>query len=281
MKQTFIYTLFTAILLSSCGSKETKPMEVTEDSTVQKKEVHAPLPAKIECFGEVDVQPDAILEIFSKADAFISGIRNMEGDAVRKGQVLATLESPDFARMQKDWLEAQAVFQFEEQQFKRSQKLKETNAISDKEFQLSEKEYHASKARYNGLLLELKAIGFSEQQIRSGKDLQLQLISPFNGFIVDVNAVNGRRVDQHKRLFTLIDTGKIHLVMQVPASNLEKLSENSNFYFVHTGDTIRGSLVRMNKMVSENNTVTMHGHLHESSDAKKLIVGQKLFIQFE
>lgn len=279
MKNSILFSLFIFILSSCSGDKTTVEETQEEESATKTVKAEVPLPKSIECFGEVEIEPEGILEIYAKANAFITHIKHIPGDEIKKGQELGVLSAPVFATLHKEWMKAEAEYTFRDQQFQRAKKLRSTESISEKDFQQAENEYASSKANYSGLLQELRSIGFSENQLRKG-DLNLSLTSPFNGYIVEVNVNNGKHVDEQTKLFTVIDPSKVHLSIQLPLQELEHVGEESQFYFVIAQDTLKGQIIRVNKLVNSNNTVTIHGHLSDQNDSKKLSIGQRLLIRF-
>ncbi|TXB64734.1 efflux RND transporter periplasmic adaptor subunit [Vicingus serpentipes] len=282
MKNIILYSI---VLASFTACNETKKAEnITEEETTTlieetvKTEKNSPINQNIECFGVVDVPPFAVHEIFAKTSGYILDLTILEGQHVKKGEVIAEIESPDFANLQKEYKSAKATFDWHEQNFKRNEKLYESNAIADKDFQLIEKEYKIAKANYIGLKEEIKSIGFDENAILNTNDVRLKIRSKTSGTIVKINVKNGSMVSPQMHLFTLLDKAHLHVEMSVAAANITNVKAEQPFFIMNGNDSIAGTVHLINEMIEEDNTVKVHGHFNNVEDEEKLIVGQKVFV---
>ena len=71
----------------------------------------------VQASGQLEVPPQNEATVTAIIGANISSIKVIEGDEVKKGQVLAYLSHPDFTRVQSDYLEAYNNAQFLEQEY--------------------------------------------------------------------------------------------------------------------------------------------------------------------
>jgi multidrug efflux pump subunit AcrA (membrane-fusion protein) len=97
-----IIYIILAFSMSACSGPqdrenqvEVAKSEVIPDSVVS--QVVVPVSDVIECYGVLDLPPDAVHEVYCRVDGYISGIQVQAGSVVSKGQVLATVTSPDFS----------------------------------------------------------------------------------------------------------------------------------------------------------------------------------------
>lgn len=278
--KNLIYIAALMAIITSCNNKENTPEETAEIATtvVQEDKTVVPVNKAIECFGTIDVPPFAVHEVFSKASGYISKLTILEGQQVKKGEVIAEIESPEFARLQKEYQSAKATYEWQKLQFERNRKLYENKAISDKDYQLIEKDYQVAKSHYVGLKEEVKAIGFNPQKFIDATNTTLQIRSKTNGTVVSVGIKNGSKVSPDTHLFTILDQSHLHVEMKVSGNDISKVRTEQAFYLVNNEDTIRGTVHLINKLIEDDNTVKVHGHFDQVSDEEKLIVGQKVFV---
>lgn len=280
MKNIILYSIVLAGFTACNDTQTTENVEqestpTTVETVIEKT---SPINQNIECFGVVDVPPFAVHEIFAKTSGYIVGLNILEGQHVKKGEIIAEIESPEFANLQKEYQSAKATYDWQKQNFTRNEKLYQSKAISDKDFQLIEKEYKIAKANYLGLKEEIKSIGFNENALLNSNNIRLKIKSKTNGTIVKINVKNGSMVSPQMHLFTLLDKAHLHVEMSVSATDIAKVKEEQPFYIINGNDTIAGTVHLINEMIEDDNTVKVHGHFDKQEDEEKLIVGQKVFV---
>jgi cobalt-zinc-cadmium efflux system membrane fusion protein len=278
--KNYIYIAITSTVLMACGTKN-ESVEVVEEETpveTNAQKVEAPVSSTIECFGVIDVPPSSVNEIFAKANGYIIDLNVLEGQHVKKGELIAEIESPEFAQLQKEYKSAKATYDWQKLNFERNQQLYSNKTISDKDFQTIEKDFALAKSTYFGLKEQLTSIGFDAEQLLLANSSKLTIRSKTHGTVVKVNVKNGSRVSPETHLFTIIDKTHLHVEMSVSASYITQVKEEMSFYFLNGLDTIKGSIHLINDLIESDNTVKVHGHFNDVKDEEKLIVGQKVFV---
>jgi cobalt-zinc-cadmium efflux system membrane fusion protein len=280
MKNIIFYSIILASFTACNDAEKTENIEqesvpITIETAVEKT---TPINQNIECFGVIDVPPFAVHEIFAKTNGYVVDLKILEGQHVKKGEIISEIESPEFAHLQKEFQSAKAIYDWQEQNFTRNRKLYESKAISDKGFQLIEKEYKIAKANYSGIKEEIKSIGFDENAFLNSKNIRLKIRSKTNGTIVKINVKSGSMVSPQMHLFTLLDKAHLHVEMSVSAANISNVKEEQPFYVINGNDSIGGTVHLINGMIDEDNTVKVHGHFDKVEDEERLIVGQKVYV---
>lgn len=280
MKNIILYSIVLAGFTACNDTQTTENVEqestpTTVETVIEKT---SPINQNIECFGVVDVPPFAVHEIFAKTSGYIVDLNILEGQHVKKGEIIAEIESPEFANLQKEYQSAKATYDWQKQNFTRNEKLYQSKAIADKDFQLIEKEYKIAKANYLGLKEEIKSIGFNENAFLNSNNIRLKIKSKTSGTIVKINVKNGSMVSPQMHLFTLLDKAHLHVEMSVSATDIANVKEEQPFYIINGNDTIAGTVHLINEMIEDDNTVKVHGHFDKLEDEEKLIVGQKVFV---
>lgn len=278
--KNYIYIAITSAVLMACGNKN-ESVEVIEEQTpveTNAQKVEAPVSLTIECFGVIDVPPSSVNEIFAKANGYIIDLNVLEGQHVKKGELIAEIESPEFAQLQKEYKSAKATYDWQKLNFERNQQLYSNKTISDKDFQTIEKDYTLAKSTFFGLKEQLTSIGFDAEQLLSASSSKLIIRSKTHGTVVKVNVKNGSRVSPETHLFTIIDKTHLHVEMSVSASYITQVKEEMPFYFLNGRDTVKGTVHLINDLIESDNTVKVHGHFNDVKDEEKLIVGQKVFV---
>ena len=143
------------------------------------------------------------------------------GDKVKKGEVLAQLNSPDLLTLQREYLKASSVLQLASNTYQRDKKLMEDGVIADRRWQETRNQYQsfASEANEHRQLLEIA--GMTDTDIdRLGKThkltSQLNVHAPISGIVMERMAVAGERIDILAPLYRIADLDELWLEINIP-----------------------------------------------------------------
>jgi cobalt-zinc-cadmium efflux system membrane fusion protein len=279
------FFIILAHLFASCGSPapvETIAEEEAPDtSSIVAEMAQSPANMGIEAVGIIDVPPSSKEMVYSRTDAYVQSINVLEGQEVHKGEVVAVLQSPRFAQLQRDLQEAKAEFDLTGSAFDRISKLKTSAAVSDKQFEQARYEHDRANARYQGLNSELQSIGFNTSKLTLSDRLDVR--SPIHGVVTQLPISNGQKVGADTHLMTLIDRSHMHVEVQVPANVIGQIAVGDTFRFssMSLSDTLLGTVNLVNDAVDiSTNTVKVHGHFMKENENSKLKVGERVFVRF-
>ncbi|PKA11255.1 efflux transporter periplasmic adaptor subunit, partial [Leptospira meyeri] len=93
-----------------------------------------PIQTKIELIGETEAVPDAIIDVPARISGRITSVSFVEGDSIKKGQKLATIDSPELAKLRSAYLVAKSKFTAAEQNLNRINSLVKMNLAAKQEF---------------------------------------------------------------------------------------------------------------------------------------------------
>ncbi|OHC90831.1 MAG: efflux transporter periplasmic adaptor subunit [Sideroxydans sp. RIFOXYB12_FULL_59_6] len=220
-----------AILLLSqlFNSVHAQDIVLTEEQINKLGIVTAPLPAQAN--GEISGLPaqvvipgDQLYTISTPLAAMVEQTLVGVGDAVKKGQVLARLQSPAFIEAQRSLLQAHMQAQLAAENFKRDQELWKDGIIAESRLRATRSQRNEAKAVLTERQQTLKLFGMSGKaidQLLSGSELssQLSITSPINGVILEKSASSGQRLDAATPLFKVARLSPLGLEIQVPLSN--------------------------------------------------------------
>jgi len=181
--------------------------------------------------GQLEVSPDHKAEITTLIGGNVKSIKVFHGDKVRKGQVLALLEHPDFISLQEQYAEYASSLEYLEQDYNRQKELFENNAGSSKDFQKSKADYYIAKARYQGLRARLLLLNLSPGEVQEGKiSNTIQLVSPINGFVNEINVKIGSFVGPKDKLFEITDNSAIHADFMVYEKDVHLIEKGQTIH---------------------------------------------------
>ncbi len=222
--------------------------------------------------GYTKLPPQNQAQVSSVIPGIIKSISVIEGQHVNAGQTLATLQSPEIAKMQEAYFNSKSNLEFLELEFERQKKLSEENVNSKKVFQKTQAELQNEKARYQSLKEQLALLHLdnSEQIVSS-----VPIKAPINGHITEVYVTIGSAAEPGKILFSIVDNSKMHVDLLVYEKDLFKVKEGQTVRFVLTNQNnqeVPGKIFSVGKAF-ENETKSVAVHADILNEKAGLIPG--------
>jgi membrane fusion protein, heavy metal efflux system len=224
------------LLAAGCGHKaeapeEAKPVVVGDIITfpasspalknIQTAKVLAPQGRELIIPGRLVWDEDRTVRVFTPFAGRVSKLTANVGDKVLQGQVLAELQSPDFAVAQADSRKAQSMLTLSKQALNRVKELAANGVAAGKDLQQSEADFANATAEANRALARLKLYGNSQNV-----DQRFNLVSPVAGVVVERNLNPGQelRPDQPGApQFVITDPSHLWVQLDAAEADLKRL----------------------------------------------------------
>ena len=146
------------------------------------------------------------------------------GETVKRGQVLAWLDSAQVGEARAAWFRAQAQLQVADATVKRLQQLTAGKIVATKDLSAAEGDRASAQAESDAARNTLRILGFSDDDVEhlSSQDVgsRVPLVAPIDGTIVDRTAVTGAWAEPSAALFTIMDLGTLWVDAQVYEKDL-------------------------------------------------------------
>ena len=229
--------------------------------------------------GMVDVPPMNMASVSVPINGFVKSTKALPGAFVRKGDVLAVVNSMDYVQMQQDYLQTQSKLKFSEQELDRQTILSQEDVGAKKKLQQVESEVSFAKAQLKGIGMKLQIIGNQLNTLKNGQIVStFNVISPIEGFIKTTNLAIGKNVMPTDVLFEITGNAHKHLELKVFEKDITKISvgqkiiiENPKFSNLQVTATV--FLVGKN-VDAETKSINIHAHIDSEKAENKLTVGQ-------
>ncbi|RYY30263.1 MAG: efflux RND transporter periplasmic adaptor subunit [Sphingobacteriaceae bacterium] len=220
--------------------------------------------------GELAVPPQNKADVSILSGGIIRRIAVVEGEQVRKGQVLATIENQELIKIQQDYLAAINNFAYVDAEYQRQSQLQAAGAGTGKSFQSSQATYRAEQARIKAYESQLRQLGISPKRISGGGIVsQFPLISPIKGTVGTITATTGSFVQPGTAIMEVVDNSKIHCDLIVFEKDLYKVHAGQQVNFELTNQSnqqIKGKISGINKSFeNESKGVVVHAVIDNSS----------------
>ena len=151
------------------------------------------------------------------------------GQVVSRGEHLATMSSPDVARVKGEYLSARTVEALKLTLFERERRLVAKRISAQQDYDQASAEYEIAKNTTATSRQELLNLGLTEQAIllleQSGStSSELEILAPFSGTIVDRDAVSGEVVAPGDAMFKIADLSSMWLDLSIPEDEVTSMS---------------------------------------------------------
>ena len=226
--------------------------------------------------GELAVPPASSADITAVIGGNVKRIAVFHGDYVRKGQLLAVLEHPDYIAIQEDFAEVANRLEFLEQEYKRQKELYENNVGAGKDYQQAKAEYNTAKAKYAGLKSRLQLLHLSPEKVKNGQiSNTVSIISPINGYVNEINIKVGTYVDAKDKLFEITDNSAIHADFMVYEKDVHLVKKGQKVHFTvanRPGEEFTATVFAIGKEFDPN-TRAIHIHAQINEKTSRLLPG--------
>jgi len=254
---TLLILLFTTI---SCGNSESKHTEGDDHKNEQTKEVvneeetpnkvalklnqleimgielgnlsQLNLGASLKVNGQLELPPQNMASVSALIGGRVQSVTVVEGDFVKKGQVIATLNNTEFIAMQREYLSAKSNLTYLEKDYLRKKELEKEGITSARAFQESEAAYFNAKADLNAAKATLNLLGVNTAQADKGViSASIPVVAPIQGYIQKIEINIGKSVAPEQEMFEIVDNNFLHLGLNVFEKDIEKLGMGQKIAF--------------------------------------------------
>ncbi|APG60511.1 efflux RND transporter periplasmic adaptor subunit [Christiangramia salexigens] len=230
----------------------------------------------VEVNGELEVPPQNEANVTTVFGANITKILVIEGENVKKGQVLAYITHPDIVEIQSEFLKSYNDMELAEKEFERQEKLYNAGVGSGELFQRSEATFKSAKSKYNGLRSQIQLINLKPSTILNGNiQRNVPLVSPIDGAIQKVNVKTGQFVEAQTNLFEIVNTHHVHVDLMIFEKDVSKVKQGQKVKFTVEslpGTELTAEILSIGKTFEEN-PKALHAHAEIKNKPEDLIPG--------
>ena len=288
-KAVFLFVFFG---LAGCGEKDKEVNEQTKENELDLVQItttqfqrngmqlgtvkELSFPKVISVTGMIDVPPENRAVISATMGGYIKSAPLLIGDRVKKGQLLVTLENPEFIAMQQAYMEVSGQLSYLKSEYERQKTLVEEKITSEKNYLKAESDYKTAFAKYNGLEKQLTLLNFSPNEVQKGKISSVtSLYAPIAGSITKVNVSRGTYVSPAMAILEIINNDHVHLELAVFEKDIMKVKKGQSVDFripEASNDVFKGAVHLVGTSIGENRTIKVHAHIN-NEDAANFLTG--------
>ena len=286
-----IYSILIILTLNiACQSKkeEALPVKSLKDNVVEltKKQLdnskikvgsltQSPLSTTIKVNGKITLAPNAMASVSMPLGGYIKNIKVMPGMVIKKGQILAVIEDQSYVQIQHDYLTTKQQLAFASKDYARQKELNASQAVSEKNFQLSESEYTKQRITLKSLEEKLKLIQINPGTLTANSiSKSVNIYAPISGMITKVDVNIGKYVSATDMLFQIMDNQSMYAKLNVfekDAANLS-IGQKIKVFTNSQPDVFYETKIEfVNKSYSDESAIEVYAKIFNTT--KKLIPG--------
>lgn len=218
--------------------------------------------------GYTKLPPQNQADVSVFATGLVKSIKVVEGQEVKKGAVLAYVESPEFTILQQNYLISKSNLEYLQLDYNRQLILREDKVNAQKVLEKTKTDLDAEQARYNSLKKQLSVLKINGD----GDPIStIPIVAPISGHITEIYVNIGSSVAEGKALFSILDNSEMHVDLLLYEQDLPKVKEGQTVHFVLTNQSnkeIEGTIFNVGKSFeNETKTVAVHAHIEDKDAA--------------
>jgi cobalt-zinc-cadmium efflux system membrane fusion protein len=174
------------------------------------------VPFMLTTTGELEANADQIAHVSSSVPGRVVRLSRGVGDRVKKGEVLAVIESAELGEAQSAFLEAQARYDLAQSVHTRKQELHRNELTAEKEVLEAENELRLARIAREKAENQLKLFGYTAGRLQKlAQERQLDptipILAPLSGVVTARHLTVGERVEPKAEApaFVVLDTSEL------------------------------------------------------------------------
>jgi cobalt-zinc-cadmium efflux system membrane fusion protein len=238
--------------------------------------------------GIVNVPPKNKATISPFYGGYVKTINLINGDYVKRGQLLFTLENPDFIQLQQDFLQAKEQLTYLKLDYERQKQLADEQIASQKKYLKAKSDYYVTKSQYQSLkkklqMLHINTSKLSDENIRS----MINIYAPISGYISDISIEKGAFLSPERAALKIVNTSHKHIELKVFEKDLHKIKKGQKVIFNLQNDIAKkftGKIHLIEKKVdAQKRFINVHVHIDDEKNIKNMLpmmyVDAKIVVQ--
>ncbi|WP_372793787.1 efflux RND transporter periplasmic adaptor subunit [Lutibacter sp.] len=231
--------------------------------------------------GYIDVPPSNRAKVSAIMGGYIKNAPLLIGDKVKKGQLLLTIENPDFIEIQQNYAEIHEQLTYLKSENERQKTLFDENISSEKNYLKAESTYKSTLALFKGLSQKLQLMNINPANVRLGNFTStIGIYAPISGSVTNVYTNLGEFKNSSEVLLEIINNEHKHLELIVFEKDILNVKEEQQIIFSipeSSSKKYNAEVHLVGKSIDENRTVKVHGHLEDENEP--FLVG--MFVEAE
>lgn len=216
------------------------------------------IPEIVTAPGEVALDLKQVAKLTSKIEGQVEQVYAQLGDHVRVGQPLVAIGGLQLDQLVEEYLVAKAQADVAENSFRKSERLRAQDIITERRFVEERGKHLETKARFQHVREKLLGMGLSPGELSAlehgthEQSHRYLIKTPIEGTVVAQNVVLGQGVAPGHELFEVVDTSRVWVFANVPIEQARRFKLGDQGTIVPKGgEAIRAPLTYLAPVADE------------------------------
>lgn len=198
----------------------------------------------LELPGEVVLNKDRVAHIVPRLSGVVTEVRKNLGDRVRKGEVIAVIDSRELAEVKREYIESVHRLHFAQSSYVREERLWEKRVSAEEDYLKSRHNLEEAEISKQVALQKLESLGVSAGEIKmlsvepegdviqneirvpfSNKTLtRYEITAPLDGVVIEKNISIGEAIKEDFDMFVVADLSTLWCEITVYAKDLDTVT---------------------------------------------------------
>ncbi|PLX91027.1 MAG: efflux transporter periplasmic adaptor subunit [Desulfuromonas sp.] len=208
--------------------------ELSEFGIVLAKANAAELEQYVDLPGEIVLNADQVAHVVPRVSGIIRQVNKKQGDQVRKGQVMAVIESRDLADSKAEYLAARERYELAQLNFAREERLWQKKITSEQEYLDARQAQVEARIALRSAEQKLHALGFSDDYLKGLPEqpdvtyTRYEIRVPFSGVVIQKHITLGEVLEENAEAFVIADLSTVWTDLQIYQKDLAAIRKGQN-----------------------------------------------------
>ncbi len=232
--------------------------------------------------GYTKLDPDDEADISLPLRGTVKTIGIIEGEFVRKGQLLATITSLEYnnfllerSKLTEELTVSESQLVFTQQEYDRQRQLSEKNINARKMLEQIAARLQSEKAKVETIRTQIGILETTINSIQTTSSETLAVMAPITGYVTDVFIKIGSVVNPGDVMISIVNNHEMHVDILVYEKDIQKVKVGQTVRFILANQSdreIKGEVYNIGKSF-ENDTKSIAVHADIENNDASLIPG--------
>ncbi len=160
--------------------------------------------------GEIIFNHHTMVQVVPRMPGMVTSVSRHVGQQVKKGEILAVIESPMLAELRSHYLIAQKRLKLARTTFEREKQLWEEKITAKQDYLAAQEMWGEAETTLNLALVKLRSLGVQPESSHSGQNLaRFEILAPISGLIISKAIVLGGTLKEDQKIFVIADVSTV------------------------------------------------------------------------
>ncbi|SFE32616.1 efflux RND transporter periplasmic adaptor subunit [Nitrosomonas sp. Nm166] len=176
---------------------------------------------KLKLPGEVIFNEHNIVRVVPRVPGLVIAVYGHHGQQVKKGEVLAVVESPMLADLRSQYFVAKKRFALAKTTYEREKQLWEEKISAKQEFLLAQQQWNEAEIELELATTKLRVLGVQPESSHLKSNItQYEIRAPLSGIITAKAIVQGEALKEDREIYTIADMSTVWTAVTVYPKDL-------------------------------------------------------------